>query len=623
MIVTVDFETEAIESRPKYPPKPVGVAIKFGAAQAQYYAWGHPTGNNTTREKARDRLLAIYKSSDKVLFHNAKFDLDVGEQHLNLPPLPWDRVHDTMFTLFLRDPHANSLSLKPAAERWLGLPPDERDAVGQWLVAKGIIKSNQRPGAFISRAPGALVGRYAIGDVDRTYKLHMLLHPQIVRMGMREAYDVERQLLPILLDNERRGMRVDLDGLHSDLEIFEIALAKIDNWLRRRLGNKTLNLDADAEVADALRAAGVVSVFPKTATGKDSVSKKNLTIEYFADRDVFYGLYYRNALATVLTMSMRPWLEQGSACNGYIFTDWNQVRTSHGFDNFQGARSGRITCSYFQNISKDFLDRGDDYGQTGDERIRKLVGLPALPLVRKYLLPDKGDLWLHRDYNQQEMRILAHYECGALAQAYQTNPAMDVHDFVQGLMQKATGRLYPRREVKIVDFQTVYGGGATALMNKLRCSRKAAEELRAAWKAALPDVVSLDRECKQRFQEGGTIRTFGGRVYHCKPDSVSKKGPRKGELINYAYTGLNYLIQPSAADVTKRAIIAYHNHPARRARLIVTVHDELNSSSPPQRADAESQILKECMESVRLDVPWKSDGKRGPNWGTLKKETPS
>src|SRR5512147_1728708 len=106
-----------------------------------------------------------------------------------------------MFLLFLQDPHASSLSLKPSAERLLGLPPDERDAVAEWLIANGKIAKNQDPGAFIAQAPGDVVGTYAIGDVDRTEKLYDLVYPQVVELGMDLAYNRERQLLPILLAN--------------------------------------------------------------------------------------------------------------------------------------------------------------------------------------------------------------------------------------------------------------------------------------------------------------------------------------------------------------------------------------------------------------------------------------
>ena len=78
---TIDFETEAIKPRPDYPPKPVGFSI-MGPNQrkSRYYAFGHPTENNCTFEEAREVLRDVYRSGKPLLFHNAKFDLDVAQE---------------------------------------------------------------------------------------------------------------------------------------------------------------------------------------------------------------------------------------------------------------------------------------------------------------------------------------------------------------------------------------------------------------------------------------------------------------------------------------------------------------------------------------------------------------
>jgi hypothetical protein len=212
--VVVDFETDAIEQRPAYPPKPAGFSIKMpGDRKPRYLAWGHPTGNNTDFRTAQRVLKDVWASGQKVLFHNAKFDLDVAHEHMGLRDLPWHRVHDTLFLLFLHNPRARSLSLKPASEALLGMPPDERDAVRDWLVDQRIIKKRQSPGAHIAKAPGDLVGTYANGDVIRTERLFRMLYPEIIKRGMGPAYDRERKLLPILLANERQHEMFAVDFL--------------------------------------------------------------------------------------------------------------------------------------------------------------------------------------------------------------------------------------------------------------------------------------------------------------------------------------------------------------------------------------------------------------------------
>ena len=130
MLLTLDFETFAIQNRPDYPPEPVGVSLKRGDAPSHYLSWGHPDGNNCTREEAVAEMQALWADeSIEVLCHHAKFDMAVAYEKLGLPVLPWNRVHDTMLLLFLADPHSKSLALKDAAARYLDMPPDEQEAL--------------------------------------------------------------------------------------------------------------------------------------------------------------------------------------------------------------------------------------------------------------------------------------------------------------------------------------------------------------------------------------------------------------------------------------------------------------------------------------------------------------
>jgi DNA polymerase-1 len=603
--ITIDFETESIEERPKYPPKPVGLAIKYPGKKGKYLAWGHPDKNNTTRAKAQEELKDIYKSGAPILTHNGKFDLDVAHNHFGLALPTWDRLHDTLFTLFLTNPHAASLSLKPAAEHYLGLPPEEQDAVKDWLVQHKVIAANQRHGAFISKAPGDVVGRYAIGDVERTLALHKLLHPKLDPKELK-AYDRERRLLPILLANEGLGIRVDVEKLGYDVEIYKAALDKADKWLRKRLGD--INLDADREVAHALKAKGIVTDFVKTPTGQDSVSKKNLTIDLFSDKRVALALGYRNRLVTVLSMSMLPWLAQAQENNGHIFTEWNQVRQSHGNDGSKGTRSGRLSCSRLMNITKDFTDKGDGYTHPA------FLKLPELPLVRRYLVPDgKSDLFLHRDYNQQEFRILAHFEDAELMKSYNDNPKIDYHTAMQARIKEMVGLELPRRAVKILNFGILYGMGARKLAEGLGVTVDEARRLRNAQKKAAPGVALLDRDLKTKGREGDAIRTWGGRRYFCEAPRVINGIER-----TFEYKLLNYLIQGSAADCTKEALTRLHDE-KWEGRFLVTVHDEINLSTPKAAVKKSNETLRKVMESIEFDVPMLSDAKVGPSWGDLKK----
>ena len=246
-VAVVDFETFPIRTRPDYPPDSVGVALWVPGKKPCYLAWGHPGGGNTcTKADGRAALAEIWDSDLDVLFHSSKFDCCVAEERMNLAPLPWKRVHDTMPMLFLDNPRAPTFSLKPSAERLLGEPPSERDAVEDWLMEHQPVlgvrlskskKSENYVGAYIAYAPVELVGPYAIGDVTRTRKLACKLYPDLKRRGMVEAYDRERRLGPVVREMEERGIRVDLKALKKDVLTYHIALANLDAWLCKKYFN--------------------------------------------------------------------------------------------------------------------------------------------------------------------------------------------------------------------------------------------------------------------------------------------------------------------------------------------------------------------------------------------------
>lgn len=618
----VDFETFPIQGRPEYPPRPVSMAIQSpGQRKPVKWLWGHPSGNNCTLADAKRALKAIWRPANQIVCHNAKFDVDVAETHMGVPRLPAEHVHDTMILAFLHNPHSRELDLKGLAETLLDMPPDERDAVAEWAKKNRIHCLQQhymkpfKAGAYVAYAPGEIVASYVGGDVERTMKLFKYYWPYIVKSGMLPAYRREQKVMRIFLDNERIGIRVDTEGMQRDIPLFRKGKEAADAWLRKQLKAPNLNIDSDQEFAEALSRAGIIADedWVLTPTGQRSVAKGNLTPDMFQDQRVARAFGYRNRMMTVLNMFLEPWLEQAERRgDNHISTNWNQVRGAEG-----GTRTGRPSTSNpnFLNISKTWgVD--DGYEHPAHLRVREL------PLVRKYLLPDLGESWLHRDYNGQELRLLAHFEDGPLMEAYQDNPWLDVHQHVATLIEETTGLTFARKNVKIANFRIIYGGGATATAAGIGCSYQEAKELLDAHARALPSIKGkggVSEATKRMGKSGEPLITIGGRVYYCEPPGYNKKYKRH---MTYEYKLLNYECQGSAADTTKEAMIAYDEHPKRKGRFLVQVYDEMNASSGPDPVK-EMAVLREAMESVTerlsIDVPMLSEGKLGPTWGDQEK----
>lgn len=597
-MITIDFETEAIVGNPIVnPPLPVGVAVKYDAAPAVYYAWGHPTENNSTLEEATAALRKAFHTGDDLLFHNAPFDVSILIKYFGFKLKDPLRIYDTQYAIFLHNPYAASFALKPAAEQILGIAPEERDLVREWVVAN-VPEARQKPstwGAYISKAPGGLVGPYAIGDVDRTYALHVHLYKMILEQSMLVAYRREQMLMPVLMESSRRGIRVDRARLGRDIELYEGVLAHVSGLIHRRLGTYDLNLDSDQELADALERAGLISEWIYTEKGARSVARKNLA-HALNDPEILGLLSYRGALSTCLGTFARPWYEM-SAADGRLHTEWNQVRGDRSSRDVAGTRTGRLSSMRpnFQNVPNEFPDPPP--------------GLPPHLVLRAYLLPEVGHVWLKRDFSAQEMRILAHFTEGKLFQAFNEDPATDPHAVAQRMVYDITTMDLPRKFLKIIAFGIMYGRGIPNLSAALEVSIERGTEVRDAYFAAFPEVRALSNSTRNRGRAGAPIRTWGGRLYSREPHPTR----------DLSYKLLNYLIQGSAADQTKQSIVDWH-YTLRGPDdvFLATVHDENNISAPADSAPDSMRRLRESMDAPRFDVPFRSEGFIGPNWADIK-----
>ncbi len=605
-MIVVDFETVAINGNTTvHPPQPVGVSIyRPGKDKPKYWAWGHPSENNCTFEDAKRQIGLVCTSGEDLLFHNAKFDLAIIEQHFRMRVDPM-RVFDTMYDIFFTDPYSPNLGLKSSAERLLGVPPDEANALRDWIVAN-VSEARQRPsewGAYIACAPAGIVGEYANGDVLRTWQLFEKQHPIVNTKGMMAAYHREQRLLPILMRSERRGIRVDTQQLGRDVDRYSAALNRADNALRAHLGADDLNIDSNEDLADALDAAGMVGAWQLTATGRRSTAKKALDA-MVAHPGVLALLRYRGALQTCLSTFAVPWYERAMAGDGRIHTNWNQVRSPRGDKDSKGARTGRLSSNdpSFMNIPNDF------------EGLVVPAGYPEMIHLRQYLLPEEGHVWLKRDFASQEMRVAAHYAEGKLHAAYNADPNTDPHNFVKAVIKELMQLDLPRRHVKITGFQILYGGGANAVAGQLGCAYDEGAALKKTYFAAMPEMEKLSNGTRNRGRNGGFIRTWGGRIYYAEPPKLDKKTKQYRE---YSYKLLNYLIQGSAADLTKQAIIDWDGVRGKDDVFLATVHDELDISAPEDSWEDSMATLRGAMNKMHLEVPMVSDGEVGRNWQDL------
>ena len=581
---TVDFETEGIEGNPIVsPPMPVGVSITYPNLFTEYY-----TGDDMKR-----KLAEFWGSGCPLLFHNAPFDIRVAEEWLGFDWPHWQRIHDTTYLVYLKDPHSSSLSLKPSAERYLELPPEEQDDLKVWILTNVKQATKKNWGAFICEAPVELVAPYAKGDTIRTRGIFDLLHPQVPEV----AYDRERRLMPILVADTIRGVRADREGLLKAHDDCTESQKICEDRIREKLGCETLNPHSGIELAKALDKANAVKGWELTPTGRKSTARANL-LANVKEKELLDLLVYTGAMQTVLGTFVEPWIEKSSS-TGRLHPNWNQVRSSEA--RTKGTRTGRLSSDdpNFQNIPNPF-----DYVIPD--------GLCKIPSMREYVLPEEGHVWLKRDWSAQEMRILAHYEEGDLMQAYIENPNLDPHQMVTDLIEERVGRKFPRKFIKETGFGMIYGMGAPGLARKIGITTAEARELQQLYNLILPGVRVVQQGTKERGRMGLPITTWGGREYYAEEPRIIGNSYR-----SFEYKLTNYLIQGSGADQAKQTIIEWNEGKPYGSVFMATVHDEISISAPKEEAPYHMEWLRHCMEEDYFDVPMKSDSYIGENWGSL------
>jgi len=198
-----------------------------------------------------------------------------------------------------------------------------------------------------------------------------------------------------------------------------------------------------------------------------------------------------------------------------------------------------------------------------------------------------------------------------LLRAYQEDPALDMHEHAKDLIVAIIHKDIKRRPVKDTGFGLIYGMGLKKTAKKMEQPLEVAKEIRDAYMKAIPGLAKLKREIEDRCRRGEPIKTWGGREYYVEPPKMVD-----GDLRTFDYKMINVLIQGSAGDCTKEAMIRADQ---AGLKLTLQVHDELVIQSFSGRRVADMGLLREAMEGVPFDVKMLSDGKYGKRWGTLKK----
>ena len=570
-----------------------GHIVGFAVAafdQQWYFPIHHDAGGNMDEGITVGWMQEVLKTPATKIFHNASYDvgwLKINGFDINGP------IVDTMIAAALVNENRFSFSLNACAKDYLGEIKNEtflNEKAKEWGID---------PKADLWRLPAGYVGFYAEQDAGLTLRLWQHFKSEITKQSLNDVWEMEMELLPILIDTRMRGIRVDENKAAALKKEFKQKESEVLGKIKKET---TLDVDiwAARSVAQVFDRIGVE--YPRTTKTEEPSFTQNWLVncsnpiaqQIREAREI-------NKFHSTFIDSIQRYVHKGR-----IHSEINQLRSDQG-----GTVSGRL--SYSNPNLQQIPARNKEYGDK----------------IRSLFLPEEGRQWGSFDYSQQEPRLVAHYAASVdnnftgaeeFIEAYKNEAA----DFPQIVADMAG---ISRTNAKTINLGLFYGMGKAKLAKELGISKDAADNLLNKYHSRVPFVKKLAEAVTNSASKYGFIRTVGGRKCRFDMWEPATFGMNKamqyeeakaiyGNNIRRAFTykALNRLIQGSAADQTKQAMIKCYK---QGYQPLLQIHDELCFSI---NEEADIKGVKEVMENAieDLKVPFKVDVAIGKSWGEAK-----
>ena len=437
-------------------------------------------------------------------------------------------------------------------------------------------------------------------DCVAAYELYLA---QEKFMGpVQHVYELECKLIPILLRMKKVGIRFDQKRAGELIEKVAAKEQEVEKKLWDTYGITGEMINSPKQLGVRMNEMGIESPV-RTKTGSQSWAEGALVrIHHPVTPLIFEYKNYHAILSKFLLGSLSK-----SVVNGRIHCTFLPMLREEG-----GTVTGRFSCRdpNLQQIPARNKGHGEDFSQD----------------MRSLFLPEEGMMLAAMDYSQIEAVLLAHFAQGPQAEWFreQMRAGADLHNIVMGM----TGITY-RPVVKTFNYGCIYGmGWQTAmeknyvLFEKLASSEgkdieSFTKEIYYNYHKKFPVVKDTMAWAQDIARAYGYIETMGGRRLH-KP--TPQYDPVTGKINDYLYKTLNKIIQGTAADILKQALITADEAGIYDVlTLHLLVHDEQVNSVPFTKEGTEAAVeLQHIMGNVykeQLLVPIKAECELGPNWG--------
>jgi DNA polymerase I-like protein with 3'-5' exonuclease and polymerase domains len=564
----------------------VGIAVAVPGRKF-YFPIAHGAGPNMDKKKTLEWFKDILLSDAIKIFHNAMYDVCwIRSMGLKIN----GQIVDTMIAASLIDENRYRFDLNSLSWDYLGHGKNET-ALNEEAKSRGL-----DPKADMWQLPAMYVGSYAEKDAELTLELWQIFKKELIHQDIESIFQLETDLFPCLVDMKFLGVRVDVERAHK----LKQQLVAEEKELLHQIKKET---QVDVQL---MAARSVAKVFDKLGLTYERTLKSqapSFTKNFISNHE--HPVVRMIAKAREVNKAHTTFIDTivKHEHKGRIHADINQIRSDQG-----GTVTGRF--SYSNPNLQQLPARNKDLG----------------PMIRSIFIPEEGHTWGCFDYSQQEPRLVVHYAAlhkfpsvNDVIDNYENDISTDFHQVVADMAK------IPRSQAKVINLGLFYGMGKAKLQAELGVSKDKAVELFDQYHAKVPFVKQLMNSASNRAQERGQIRTLLGRLcrFHLwepnqfgmhkalpHEEALQEHGP--GIRRAYTYKSLNKLIQGSAADMTKKAMLDLYKE---GIVAHIQIHDELCVSV---KDETHAKKIVDVMENaVTLEVPNKVDYEKGKTWGDI------
>ena len=579
-LVSIDTETSSLNAN---LAELVGISLSVNEKEAFYLPLKHSLDtNNNFKNLDLQKVFPILKKileDDSIIKvgHNIKYDKIIFSRiGINLNP-----VDDTMLLSYVLDTGKFRHNLDDLAKIYFNYETIKyKDVVGVGKKEKKFNEVNIKD-AYI----------YAAEDADITLRLYKILKKRIISEKLLSVYEyIEKPLINVLAEIEKKGIKVDIKRLKDLSFAFQKKLSKIEKEIFK-LSSIEFNIASPKQLGEIL--------FNKLGLeGK----KKGKSGAYSTSVDVLENLSYQGHKIAEFLLE---WRQISKLLNTYTYSLINEVNKKtlriHTSYSMAATNTGRLSSTdpNLQNIP-----------------IRTEEGKK----IRNAFISDKGFKLVSLDYSQIELRLLAHIgKVEDLKKAFDKN--IDIH-------KKTASQIFNvelkdvdddlRRKAKTINYGIIYGISAFGLAKQLNIQRSEADLIIKEYFKNYKGILNYINETTDFCKKNGFVKTLFGR--ECYIEGINNKN---SSFRNFAIrAAINAPIQGSAADIIKKAMINIYKflkEKKTKSKMILQVHDELLFEMCESEINYLSMDIKKIMENsslpeIKLDIPLIVDIGQGSNW---------